>query len=370
MPEVLDWQRADQREVVRRAVQALCEGRLVAFPTETAYHLAASALAPAAVAQLGRRVEGGAEGSLMLAVRGSAEALDWAPAMGTLARRLTRRCWPGPVAFDLADGVEQGLAARLPEPVRQLLCREGVLRLCAPGHEAVLQTLQELPLPLAVGACGNGKPATTAAEVAPALGEDALLIDDGPTQFGQEATVVRISGGSWAVVRPGVVGDDTLAELSPRTVVFVCTGNTCRSPLAEALCKKMLAERLGCPVEELPRRGFRVLSAGLSAMRGDAAAVEAAAIARELGADLEGHRSQRLTADMLAVADHLIAMTRGHLRALLPYCTSETAAPRLLSAAGADVADPIGGDETVYRDCARQIAECLEALLPELTADT
>ena len=50
-------------------------------------------------------------------------------------------------------------------------------------------------------------------------------------------------------------------------ILMVCLGNICRSPLAEGLCKKLLAERLGCSLEELPQRGFVVLSAGLSALR-------------------------------------------------------------------------------------------------------
>src|SRR5439155_19623374 len=150
------------------------------------------------------------------------------------------------------------------------------------------------------------------------------------------------------------------------TVVFLCTGNTCRSPMAEALGKKLLAERLGCTPEELPERGYQILSAGLSATAGDEAAAEAVEAARELGADLSGHCSRRLTHDLLAQTDYLVAMTRAHLRAVMPYCSGDGPCPRLLSADGRDIADPIGGDREVYRACAQQIARCLEELLPAL----
>src|SRR5207244_2128934 len=99
-------------------------------------------------------------------------------------------------------------------------------------------------------------------------------------------------------------------------ILFVCTGNTCRSPLAEVLCKKLLAEQLGCLPEELPRYGFIVLSAGLAALSGGEAAPEAIETARELGADLRGHSSRPLTSRLVAQADYLIAMTHSHLLAL------------------------------------------------------
>ena len=153
----------------------------------------------------------------------------------------------------------------------------------------------------------------------------------------------------------------------PQTsILFVCTGNTCRSPLAEALFKKQLADRLGCPPEELPQRGFLVLSAGLAAMMGGGAAAEAVAVAREFGADLSGHASRPLSAELAAQADYLIVMTRGHLLALAAQFPQSGVRPLLLSPSGEDVADPIGCDEPVYRECARQVWRHLEALVNEL----
>src|SRR5206468_12293195 len=119
-------------------------------------------------------------------------------------------------------------------------------------------------------------------------------------------TVVRVQDGSWAVTQAGSITAEMLQALMPTTIVFVCTGNTCRSPMAAALCKKLLAERLGCTVEELPQRGFLVLSAGIAAMMGGGAAPEAIEAARELGADLTRHSSRPLSPKLVAAADHLI----------------------------------------------------------------
>jgi protein-tyrosine phosphatase len=149
-------------------------------------------------------------------------------------------------------------------------------------------------------------------------------------------------------------------------VVFVCTGNTCRSPLAEALCKKRLADRLGCAVQELPALGFFVLSAGLAAMMGGAAAPEAVEVAGTFGADLEGHRSRPLTPELAAQADYLVVMTRSHARSLRQQFPRLGAQPRLLHPGGEDIADPIGCDKPVYEQCGQQIWQYLEGLVAQL----
>jgi protein-tyrosine phosphatase len=362
MPDVVDWQRADPREALVRALRLLAPGGgLVAFPTEAGYAVAANALDPGAVEVLHQSAGRSEPGRLAVAVGGPGEALDWAPDLGPVGRRLARRCWPGPLTL-LCPAADNGLAGRLPEAVRGRILAGDGLRLRAPAHEAVLQVLRLVPGPVLLADAGNGRPAGTAAEVARALGESVrLVIDDGSSRYALPPTLVRVEADRWEVVGEGVLSRTALEGLLPCRVVFVCTGNTCRSPLAEALCKKRLAARLGCSVDELPARGFLVLSAGLAAMMGGEAAPEAVETARELGADLAGHRSQPLTRELLAQADHVIAMTRGHLRAL---AGQPGPAPRLL--APEDIPDPIGGPPEVYRECARRIEAALEELLPAL----
>src|SRR5438552_1927366 len=143
MPEVLDWQHAaNPGTVLARVVQALVEGQLVALPTETVYGLAACALIPEAVDRLQQSKGRPESKALTLALRSAGDAFDWVPAMSPLGRRLARRCWPGPVTLVFDDGIDQGLASRLPEAVRQRVCPTGTIGLRVPAHEAVARVIQ------------------------------------------------------------------------------------------------------------------------------------------------------------------------------------------------------------------------------------
>ena len=157
------------------------------------------------------------------------------------------------------------------------------------------------------------------------------------------------------------------AEVPPpllrRSILFVCTGNTCRSPIAESLCRVKLSQALGCEPAELESRGYRVASAGVMAYPGDGATPEAVAVAIENGAELTGHRSRPLCPEMLESATDVFAMTETHLVVLLSRLAPGAPEPKLLCGTD-DLPDPIGGDRDEYRACARVIASHLDRLIP------
>ena len=280
------------------------------------------------------------------------------PGMSMTARRLGRRVWPGPVIMVIAGLANQSSPARL-------ATGEDVVRLRVPAHEAPLEVLELLGGPLVVVPLKGSN--NSVRELALGLGDKVtVVIEDGPPTGRLLPTVVHVRGSEWTITEMGAITTEMLAALMPTTVLFVCTGNTCRSPLAEVFCKKLLAERVGCRPEELPERGFLVLSAGLGAMMGLEASPEAVVVAGDYGADLSGHRSQPLTAELLARADYLFTMTQGHLRALLPFCLECGPEPRLLATTGQDVPDPIGAQPEVYRECAQLIYHYLQDCLPDI----
>jgi RpiB/LacA/LacB family sugar-phosphate isomerase len=145
-----------------------------------------------------------------------------------------------------------------------------------------------------------------------------------------------------------------------KTILFVCTGNVCRSPMAEGLFRNAVKGR----------GGFRVMSAGVGAVDGQAPSGAAIRVMQEIGIDISGQRSRMLTAQWVEQADYIFGMTRGHVESialLYPQATEKTFLLRefddTLDAFEKDVPDPIGGSVEVYRDCRDQIEQGIASML-------
>lgn len=148
----------------------------------------------------------------------------------------------------------------------------------------------------------------------------------------------------------------TPTEKRGRTILFVCTGNLCRSPMAAALMRHLLAR-------DAARRDWRVLSAGLWAEEGEPASAGAIAAMAERGIDITDHSSRRLTRQMVEEADLILGMTRDHVEALQVAFPEARERIHLLAAMAGerhDVADPYGRSLAAYRITAGELERLIE----------
>jgi protein-tyrosine-phosphatase len=142
-------------------------------------------------------------------------------------------------------------------------------------------------------------------------------------------------------------------------MLFVCTGNTCRSPMAEVIARKAIEERGWSHV--------RVGSAGVAADAGSLATDTAVKALAEAGLDLSGHRARRVDRALLDWADLVLVMSPSHLKALDQLGGAEKSV--LLgdfAGAGGAVHDPFGGDLATYRATRRELERLVEVSLDRI----
>jgi tRNA threonylcarbamoyl adenosine modification protein (Sua5/YciO/YrdC/YwlC family) len=336
---------------IEAAARALRDGALVVFPTETVYGWAARADDPHAVRAL--REAKGRDGekplTLHLPTRESLEERFRPLPPG--AARLARRRLPGPLTLVLPDRAGGTTGVRVPD--------DAVAR-------AVLEAARCPVVATSVNLAGE-PPAVDGSDAAiTAAAKSAVVLDAGPSRIGRPSTVVRFRGEETEVLREGAVPAAEALEDAARILLFVCTGNLCRSPLAAGLAARDLARSLGCAPADLPARGWAVLSAGTTGAAGRPATPETLVEGKRRGADLSRHRSRPVTPTLVDRADRVYVMEAAQRRTLLAFAPEAGSRVSTLAPSGADVPDPFGRGADVYALTATRIEEAVKDRMAEL----
>ena len=343
---ILNDDAADNAKI-RQAADVLARGGLVAFPTETVYGLGTAANRQA-VARLCQVKQRDAKKPLAYHLADAGRVKELA-ALSRPAAKLARLFWPGPLTLVVPGLNGKDVGLRVPaHPVAR--------RLLAEARVFVQATSANLS--------GGDEPASARQVLDAFDGAIDLVLDAGTLPRPAPSTVFRIAGEELSLLREGALAGNADAnavrEAARETLLFVCRGNTCRSPMAAALAARDLRRR--------GRSEIKIMSAGTDVWDEQPATPEAVQAmkmdAQEL--DISKHRSRPLTLDMIERADNIYVMERAQKRSLLEMVPSAADRVTLLDPAGRDIRDPCGGTRQEYSVCRGEIAACLEEVLGAL----
>jgi len=371
-PLVIINPRRIYRAAMVPAARIVLDGGVVAYPTETVYGLGANALNERAVRRVFQIKGRPSDKPLIVLARNRQELRSLVKEIPPWAKGLMDRFWP--------DGLTLVLEASSKVP-EEVLGGGATIAVRISGNRIAQALMDLVRVPITAPSANlAGRPAPLSAEeVQKQLGDRVnLILDGGRACRATPSTILDVREEPVTLLRQGRVPLSEIRRVvavksrhMPEStklarILLVCTGNTCRSAMAEGLLRKMLvAEGIG---------HIRVRSAGTHAMEGESAAPWSQEVSMaESDVDLSGHRARRLTTDLLREADLILTMTLSHARhiermgkrfARKTYLL--TSFPRSSQRDPEDIEDPLGGSRRVYQSAFRRIKRELERILPAL----
>lgn len=334
---------------ISQAASVIRKGGLVIFPTETVYGIAADFSNPQAVARLREIKNRSADKPLSIMISQSELISNYTRSPKTLLYKLIDRYWPGPLTIVVESR----------DPERTVGIR-------VPNHEIARRLVAEVQAPVAVPSAnleGKPPPQTLEEALVDLDGKVDLAIDGGRAEFGQGSTVVDITGDEPKVLREGVVPAKEIQAMARlKTILFVCTGNSCRSVMAHYLLQHLVRDN----------PNIEVCSAGTSVFLQSKASADTLAVLGERGIDATGHLSRPINTILLRKADLIFVMTRAHRQQVLErmpevekrvYLLKEFAAEPGSLLADLDIPDPIGRDRSEYKFCMSVIEQAVNKVV-------
>ena len=347
-----------EEEKIEQAVQMLKEGKIVAFPTDTVYGLGVSAENEAAVKRLYQVKKRSLDKPMILFLKEKGGFIWFARTVPLFAQRLINEFWPGPLT--LIFKASQGSP-------RSLISKQGKIGLRLSAHpipQTIIEKGKVLLATTSANLSGKFTPSTPGELDKALLDGIDLLIDGGQTLLGEESTIVDVTRFPPLLIREGWLLLEQIEKVwqGKGAILFVCTGNTCRSPMAEGLLKKLWPQGQGDDT--------KIDSAGTSALPGLHPTSLTQKIMKEKGVDISCHESKSLNQKIVEEADLILVMEKVHKNKVLDLSSLAEGKVFLLKefALGVkeEILDPMGGSEESYRECVREIEKSIEGVMEKL----
>lgn len=333
--------------VIKEAADIVAKGGLVIIPTETVYGIAANMFDVQALARLYEIKQRPKEKPFTVHIDEKIRIEEFATRIPVSAYKLVDKFWPGPLTVILKHKDQGTVGLRLPD------------------NRIARDIIAEARIPVVCPSANiSGKPVPTTFQEAlrDLNGLVDFAVDGGTSSWGVESTVVDLTGEKPQILREGAIKKEEIeAVVRKKIILFVCTGNTCRSLIAEKLFEKMLKEK--------NRDDIQALSCGTIILSGMGAAAGTKEILQKEGIDVSGHHSQRVTKEMIKKSDIILVMEKIHEDHILHMAPEVKNRLFLLKEFAKiddgklDIIDPIGRPIEAYAATSATIREALERII-------
>jgi len=355
--------------LIEEAAKIIDSGGLVAFPTETVYGIACR-VEPGSLQRLNEVKGRRPEKPYTLHIERKEDVAEYVPVIGLRAKKLIEKLWPGPltIVFELKPEQIEAQRGKSAKKVFENLYKNNSIGIRLSDDAVASKLLQAVKWPVVAPSVNiaDERPATDAEQVlANFRGKLDMVIDGGASRYKKSSTIVKIGTYDLQMLREGVYTAEQVRQAATVGFLFVCSGNTCRSPMAAGMFRKYLAEKCGCAIDQIEQKGYKILSAGTMGIIGMPATSQAAAVCETRGVDITKHRSSALSRELIEQSDVIYVMSRFHLSQIVSMCPDAADRCRLLAEA-VDIPDPIGQSVAVYDNVASVIEDAVKKRIEEL----